>query len=31
MAGFKVGGVWRITRDDLQAYVDTQKKKQQAE
>ena len=31
LVGFKVGGVWRITREDLNQFVDTQKKKQQTE
>lgn len=28
LIGFKVSGVWRVTRDDLRQYVDTQRKTQ---
>jgi putative molybdopterin biosynthesis protein len=28
LVGFKVAGVWRVTRQDLEIYVEAQKKKQ---
>jgi excisionase family DNA binding protein len=28
LVGFKVAGAWRITRQDLETYVEAQKKKQ---
>ncbi len=29
LIGFKVGGVWRVTKEDLERYVEEQKKRQQ--